>query len=32
MIVYLTEKRVDTSLVVKTTLMVVSREIIIKAP
>jgi uncharacterized membrane protein (DUF373 family) len=32
MIVYLTERRVDTSLIVKTTLIAVLREIIIKAP
>ncbi len=32
MIVYLEEKRVDTSLIVKTTLIAVLREIIIKAP
>ena len=31
MIVYLTERRVDTSLIVKTTLIAVLREIIIKA-
>jgi uncharacterized membrane protein (DUF373 family) len=32
MIVYLTERRVDTSLIVKTTLIAVLREIVIKAP
>ncbi|RUM48218.1 MAG: hypothetical protein DSY47_06025 [Hydrogenothermus sp.] len=32
MIVYLEEKRVDTSLIVKTTLIAILREIIIKAP
>jgi uncharacterized membrane protein (DUF373 family) len=32
MIIYLTERRVDTSLIVKTTLIAVLREIIIKAP
>jgi uncharacterized membrane protein (DUF373 family) len=32
MIVYLTERRVDTSLIIKTTLIAILREIIIKAP
>jgi Predicted membrane protein len=32
MIVYLTERRIDTSLIVKTTLIAVLREVVIKAP
>jgi uncharacterized membrane protein (DUF373 family) len=32
MIIYLTERRVDTSLIIKTTLIAILREIIIKAP
>jgi len=32
MIVYLSERRIDTSLIVKTTLIAILREIIIKAP
>ncbi len=32
MIVYLKERRVDTSLIVKTTLIAILREVIIKAP
>ncbi|MEJ5173255.1 MAG: phosphate-starvation-inducible PsiE family protein [Hydrogenothermaceae bacterium] len=32
MIVYLTERRIDTSMVVKTTLIAILREVIIKAP
>lgn len=32
MIVYLTERRIDTSMVVKTTFIAVLREVIIKAP
>jgi uncharacterized membrane protein (DUF373 family) len=32
MIIYLTERRVDTSLIVKTTLIAVLREVVIKAP
>ena len=32
MIVYLKERRIDTSLIVKTTLIAILREVIIKAP
>lgn len=32
MIVYLTERRIDTSMVVKTTFIAILREVIIKAP
>lgn len=31
-IIYLTERRIDTSLIVKTTLIAILREVIVKAP